>query len=79
MRRVRVVAQEVGVQVERIEGGQAVLQGVSPIRKVPVATIDGKTLFESRVIIDWLTTTRGWGSLVPSRERAAGVEGVRTA
>jgi glutathione S-transferase len=73
VRRVRVVAQEVGVPVERIdtatEDGQAALREVSPIRKVPVALIDGRTLYDSRAIIDWLTTTRGWGTIAPPRDR----------
>lgn len=73
VRRVRIVAAEVGEPIERIDtapdAGQALLRGVSPIRKVPVAVIDGRTLFDSRVIIDWLTTTRGWGGVVPPRDR----------
>lgn len=72
VRRVRVVAAEVGESIERIDtatdAGQARLREVSPIRKVPVALIDGRTLFDSRVIIDWLTTTRGWGELTPPRD-----------
>lgn len=73
VRRVRVVAEEVGCAVERIdtatEAGFAELLKVTPIRKVPVAVIDGRTLFDSRVIIDWLTTTRGYGTLAPPVDR----------
>jgi glutathione S-transferase len=73
VRRVRVVAAEVGESVERIDtatdAGQALLREVTPIRKVPVAVVDGRTLFDSRVIIDWLTTTRGFGQLAPPRDR----------
>lgn len=73
VRRVRVVAQEVGEPIDRIDtatdDGQAALREVSPIRKVPVALIDGRTNFDSRAIIDWLTTTRGWGTLAPPRDR----------
>src|SRR5262245_34768320 len=73
VRRVRVVAAEVGEPIERIHTasaeGQATLREVSPIRKVPVVVIDGRTLFDSRAIIDWLTTTRGWGGLAPPRDR----------
>lgn len=73
VRRVRVVAAELGVEVERIdtatEAGQAALRAVTPIWKVPVAELDGRVLFDSRVIIDWLTTTRGWGGLAPPRDR----------
>jgi glutathione S-transferase len=72
VRRVRVVAAEVGVEVDRIdtatEAGQAALRDVSPIRKVPVAMIDGRTIYDSHVIIDWLVTTRGWRGLAPARD-----------
>jgi glutathione S-transferase len=67
VRRVRVVAAELGVDIERIDtatdAGQAALREISPIRKVPVAVVDGRTLFDSRAIIDWLTSTRGWGGM----------------
>ncbi len=67
------VAAECGEMVERVDtasdAGQAELREVSPIRKVPVAIVDGRTLFDSRVIIDWLTTTRGWGGLAPPRDQ----------
>src|SRR6185295_8445738 len=73
VRRVRVVAAEIGEPVDRIDtatdAGQAALREVSPIRKVPVAVVDGRTLYDSRVIIDWLTTTRGHGGLAPARDR----------
>lgn len=73
VRRVRVVAAELGVPVELIDtakdAGQAALRGLTPIRKVPIARIDGRLLFDSRVIIDWLTTTRGFGGLAPARDR----------
>lgn len=73
VRRVRVVAAEIGCAVERIdtatEEGQAALRQVTPIRKVPVAVVDGRMLFDSRVIIDWLTTTRGFGALAPPKDR----------
>ncbi|HEU0029619.1 MAG TPA: glutathione S-transferase family protein [Kofleriaceae bacterium] len=82
VRRVRVVAQELGVPIERIDtatdAGQAALREVTPIRKVPVVVLvdeprrvegggrgnnDGKPLFDSRVIIDYLVAQRGWGEL----------------
>ncbi len=73
VRRVRVVAAEVGEPVERIDtapdAGQAQLREVSPIRKVPVAVIDGRTIYDSRVINEWLTTTRGFHGLAPARDR----------
>lgn len=80
VRRVRVIAAEIGEPVERFDTatdeGQAALRDVSPIRKVPVAVIDGRTIYDSRAIIDYLTTTRGFGAidsagagLAPPRDR----------
>lgn len=73
VRRVRVVAAELGVEVDRVDtapdAGQAALREVSPIRKVPVAVVDGRLIYDSHVIIDWLVTTRGWGTIAPSRDR----------
>ncbi len=72
VRRVRVVAAEVGEPVDRIDtatdAGQAALREVSPVRKVPVAIVDGRTLFDSRAIIAWLTQARGWGELAAPRD-----------
>ena len=71
-RRARIIAAEVGEPIEWVdtaaEAGQAALRELSPIRKVPVAVIDGRTLFDSRVIGDWLVTTRGHGGLTPPRD-----------
>ena len=73
VRRVRVVAAEIGEPVDRVDtatdAGQALLREISAIRKVPVAIVDGRTLYDSRTIIDWLTTTRGFGDLAPARDR----------
>ena len=73
VRRVRVVAAEIGLPFDRIdtapEAGQAELQRISPIRKVPIAVIDGRTIYDSHAIIDYLTTTRGWADLAPARDR----------
>jgi glutathione S-transferase len=73
VRRVRVVAAEVGEPVDLSdtapEIGQAQLREMSPIRKVPVAVVGERTLFDSRVIIAWLVTTRGHGGLEPARDR----------
>jgi len=64
VRRVLVVAHEVGEPIERIdttsEAGLAELRAVSPIAKVPVAIIDGAPLFDSRAIIGWFEDHRGW-------------------
>ena len=73
VRRVRVVAQEIGEPIELFntapDDGQAKLREVSPIRKVPVAVVGDRTIYDSRVIIEWLTTTRGWGGVSPPRDR----------
>jgi glutathione S-transferase len=73
VRRVRVVAAEVGESVDRLDtatdAGQGALREVSPIRKVPVAVVDGRTIYDSHAIIDWLVTTRGWHTLTPARDR----------
>ncbi len=73
VRRVRVVADEVGEPIQRIDtatdDGQAQLRAVSPIRKVPAAVLGDRTLYDSRVIIDWLTTIHGWGTLTPPHDR----------
>jgi len=72
VRRVRVVAAELGETIERVDtatdAGMQALREVTPIGKVPIAIVDGRTLFDSRVIIDWLVTTRGWGELAPPRD-----------
>jgi glutathione S-transferase len=74
VRRVRVVAAEVGEPIELVDtapdAGQAQLRAVSPIWKVPVADVGGgRVIYDSRVIIDWMTTVRGWGALAPPRDR----------
>ncbi len=72
VRRVRVVAQELGEPIERVdtatEAGMAELRGVSPIRKVPVAIVDGAPVFDSRAITRALVARHGaWGT----RDRGA--------
>jgi glutathione S-transferase len=73
VRRTRVVAQEVGETIELIDTatpeGMALLREVSPIRKVPVAVIEGRTIYDSREIIEWMTLMRGYGELTPPRDR----------
>src|SRR5437763_10525531 len=72
VRRVRVVAAEVGEPIDLVntapDAGQAQLRELSPIRKVPVAVVGDRTIFGSRAIIAWLVTTRGWGELAPPRD-----------
>ena len=73
VRRVRVAALELGQTFDLIntahDDGQAALRVASPIWKVPVAELDGRLLYDSRVIIDWLTTVHGWGGLKPPIDR----------
>lgn len=73
VRRVRVVAAEVGEPIDRIdtatEAGQAALREVTPIRKVPVAIVDGRPLFDSCAIMAWLVATHGRGGLAADRDR----------
>lgn len=75
VRRVRVVAAEAGVAVELLDtstdAGQAALRRVTPIWKVPIADIDGRILFDSRAIIDWIAYTHGWGGLAAPRDHAS--------
>ncbi len=67
VRRVRVVAQELGVDVNRIdsttEAGQVAMRAVTPIWKVPVAEFGREVVFDSRVIIDRLLLETGPGPL----------------
>jgi glutathione S-transferase len=71
-RRVRVFAAEVGQPVEFVstldDAGRAQLREVSPIKKVPVAVVGDRTIFDSRAIIEWLIQARGWGTIVPPRD-----------
>ena len=63
VRRVRVVAQELGLDLELVdvftEQGRAALAEVSPIWKVPAAEVDGQLVFDSRVIVDHLLRVHG--------------------
>src|SRR5512138_208014 len=73
VRRVRVFAAEIGEPIDRIDtatdAGMAQLREVSPIRKVPAAVVDGKLIYDSRAIIEYLTLTRGYGTLAPPHDR----------
>ncbi|MBL4688947.1 MAG: glutathione S-transferase family protein [Nannocystaceae bacterium] len=63
VRRVRVVALELGLDCDLIdvatEHGQAQLRAVNPLWKVPAAEIGGEVIFDSRVIVDRLITGHG--------------------
>jgi glutathione S-transferase len=67
VRRVRVVAHELGLEHELIDTttdtGQAELRRRSPIWKVPAAELDGQLVFDSRVICDLLVARHGAGKL----------------
>nr|HEX4318300.1 glutathione S-transferase family protein [Kofleriaceae bacterium] len=75
VRRVRIIAAEVAAPLELVDtaspAGQDALRAVTPIRKVPVATFaDGRTLFDSRAILDHVDTTHAWrATLDPKRHR----------
>ncbi|MCX5741692.1 MAG: glutathione S-transferase [Proteobacteria bacterium] len=69
VRRVRIVAAELGVEVELVntatEPGQAALRAMSPIWKVPVAELGGELVFDSREIVARLFALHGRGPLAP--------------
>ncbi|MCA9625642.1 MAG: glutathione S-transferase family protein [Myxococcales bacterium] len=69
VRRVRIVAQELGLEVERIDTvsdeGQAALREVTPIWKVPTAVVGDQPLFDSAVITQHLLRHHGPGPLRP--------------
>lgn len=69
VRRVRVVARELGVAFEFIDAahddGQAAMRAVNPLWKVPTAEIDGQPVFDSRVINAALLRAHGPGPLRP--------------
>ncbi|MCX4246883.1 glutathione S-transferase family protein [Paraliomyxa miuraensis] len=69
VRRVRIVALELGVPFELVdvfsEGGQAAMRAVNPLWKVPTVEIDGRAIFDSRVIDEHLMRTHGPGPLAP--------------
>jgi glutathione S-transferase len=69
VRRVRIVAAELGVAVTLHDvndpGIQAELRSLSPIWKVPAATLDGQTLLDSHAITEVLLARRGPGPLLP--------------
>ncbi|MEZ4225758.1 MAG: glutathione S-transferase family protein [Polyangiaceae bacterium] len=69
VRRVRVVAQELGLDVERIDtatdDGQAALREVNPLWRVPAARVDGLELLDSTTITRYLLQNHGPGPLQP--------------
>lgn len=69
VRRVRVVADELGLPLELIDSvpdaGQAELRKRNPIWKVPAAEIDGQLVLDSHVITELLLERYGRGKLAP--------------
>lgn len=69
VRRVRIIATELGVPYELVDtstaDGQAALRAVSPLWKVPVVELDGRLIFDSRTIVDHLLDENGYGRLRP--------------
>lgn len=67
VRRVRVVAHELGIDTELIDTftpeGQAALRELSPVWKVPAARVDGEAIFDSAVITQYLLRRHGPGPL----------------
>ena len=67
VRRVRIVATELGVPFELIptttDEGQKALRALSPVWKVPVAEVDGQVIFDSHVIVEHLVRRHGYGPL----------------
>lgn len=67
VRRVRVVAEELGLPVTMVDSstveGQERLRKITPIWKIPVAEIDGQVIFDSNQIIEYLFEEHGHGPL----------------
>ncbi len=67
VRRVRVIAHELGVGVELVntaeDGGQARMRAVNPVWKIPTATIGELSILESTTICEYLINNRGPGEL----------------
>src|SRR4051812_37082446 len=75
VRRVRIVAEELGVPSTLTIAGtpetEAVLRRVTPLWKMPVAEIAGKTIFDSHAIIDTLLANHPHPSItLPSGDSA---------
>lgn len=68
VRRVRVVARELGLAYELVdtfgEAGQAELRERSPIWKVPAAELAGELVYDSHLITELLLARHGAGKLV---------------
>lgn len=82
VRRVRIVAQELGLDPEWIDTttpqGQAALRSVNPLWKVPTAQIDGHAVLDSEVISEHLMRHHGPGPLTPDDPDDGAARNVRT-
>ncbi|MCA9710022.1 MAG: glutathione S-transferase [Myxococcales bacterium] len=69
VRRVRIVAHELGLGYALVDAatdaGQAAMRTVNPIWKVPTLELDGRPIFDSRVITEHLLRHHGPGPLDP--------------
>ena len=78
VRRVRVVALELGVELEFVDtttpDGQAGLATLSPLRKVPVLEVDGAGVLDSHTISALLLERHGPGDLRSSRASTRWIE-----
>ncbi|MGH1342683.1 MAG: glutathione S-transferase family protein [Nannocystales bacterium] len=67
VRRVRVIAQELGVDVELVntfeDDGQAHMRAVNPIWKVPTATVGELSILDSATICEYLLHNHGPGTM----------------
>lgn len=67
VRRVRIVAQELGLDHELIDTaddeGQAAMRALNPLWKIPTLQLGDQTLFDSEVITEHLMRTHGPGPL----------------
>jgi len=66
VRRIRILCKELGIPVEMVdtmtEVGQKELREKNPLWKVPYAEVDGKKIWDSHTITDYLFETKGYGS-----------------
>lgn len=69
VRRVRIVLAELGQSFEwtdtTTDAGQAALRATTPLWKIPVAVINGETVFDSAVITQRVLAEFGCGTLAP--------------
>jgi len=68
--RVRFVLGELGLTYENIDGqhvfGSPEVTAINPLGKVPAARIDGRPLFESAAICNWLADAHPQAGLIPA-------------